>query len=146
MTIFFAEENPSTVTIFIPEEDPKTFAAFLQCRFEDDCKVHKDVEQTDKDGSLVIQRAKVYLFAGRLGDETLQDLALAKTREVITTASAEVRYARFVYENTEEGEKVLRKDVAMTWAHRGDVLRNEVPAEAKKLLLDFQGWELMFLR
>lgn len=27
----------------------------------------------------------------------------------------------------------------MTWAHRGDVLRNEVPAEAKKLLLDFPG-------
>lgn len=80
----------------------------------------EDVGDSDVDdcGDNLLKHARVYTLAERLRLPELKHLAHSKIHRVNSTAKGELRYAKFVYENTAKGDDTLRKPIASFWAHR----------------------------
>lgn len=72
----------------------------------------------DEGGEHLLKHAKVYTLAGKLRLPELKSLAHSKIHRINSTAKGELRYAKFVYENTTPDDKTIRQPIASFWAHR----------------------------
>jgi hypothetical protein len=82
--------------------------------------VLEDSHNTDRDeqGDHLLKHAKVYTLAEKLRMPELKHLAHSKIHRINSTAKGELRYAKFVYENTTPEDKTIRNPIASFWAHR----------------------------
>lgn len=95
------------------------------------------VPAQDVEGIALLRHARVYTLAEKFGIPQLKSLAHTKIHRTEATAKGEIRYARYVYQNTEADDTTIRKPVAAFWAQRSHVLRHEAESEFKQLCLEF---------
>jgi len=79
-----------------------------------------DENELDEAGDNLLKHAKVYTLAEKLQLPELKHLAHSKIHRINSTARGELRYAKFVYENTTKDDKTIRQPIASFWAHRSE--------------------------
>ncbi|KAI5843222.1 hypothetical protein BZA05DRAFT_343883 [Tricharina praecox] len=137
----------------LPDEDLGAVGSFLEYLYvgeytprllpgasgkaEDQVLEHTDDSQVDEAGDNLLRHAKVYTLAEKLQLPELKHLAHSKIHRINSTAKGELRYAKFVYENTSKDDETIRQPIASFWAHRSHVLRHEAEAEFKAMILEF---------
>lgn len=98
---------------------------------------HPSISPMDTDGSQLLHHAKVYTLAEKLGLPTLKLLSHSKIHLISSTASAELVYARYVYQHTSREDLTIRKPVASFWGQRSHVLRHESEGDFRKMCLEY---------
>lgn len=91
----------------------------------------------EDDGARLLEHARVYTLAEKLGVSDLKALAHSKVHRINSSARGEIAYARFVYANTPRNDVIIRKPIASFWGQRSHVLRHEAEDDFKQLCLDF---------
>lgn len=101
----------------------------------------------DNTGAALLQHAKVYTLADKLGLPVLKSLAHAKIHRTSSTARGEIAYARYVYKETSKEDVTIRRPVAAFWATRSHVLRHEAEDEFRAMCLEFPqfGFDVLSL-
>ena len=101
----------------------------------------------DNTGAALLQHAKVYTLADKLGLPVLKSLAHAKIHRTSSTARGEIAYARYVYKETNKEDVTIRRPVAAFWATRSHVLRHEAEDEFRAMCLEFPqfGFDVLSL-
>ncbi|KAJ5591756.1 uncharacterized protein N7459_002125 [Penicillium hispanicum] len=131
--------------IHLPDDNVEAFGCFLQFQYTRDYTVNppetptgsREPEgDTDQSGEKLLQHARIYTLAEKLGLPTLKSLAHTKIHRVNGTPSGELAYARYVYTHTPANDITIRRPVASYWASRGHILRQELDEEFKKLCIE----------
>ena len=91
----------------------------------------------DSTGAQLLHHAKVYTLAEKLALPALKTLSHSKIHLISSTASAELVYARYVYQHTSREDLTIRKPVASFWGQRSHVLRHETEGDFRKMCLEF---------
>ncbi|KAJ5485341.1 hypothetical protein N7539_005329 [Penicillium diatomitis] len=130
-------DGSSSRRINLPTENVEAFSCFLQFEYTRDYSVPQQETPTgsvepegaapvDRTGEELLQHARVYTLAEKLGLPALKSLAHTKIHRVNGTPRGELAYARYVYSHTSADDQTIRRPVASYWASRGHVLRHEV--------------------
>ncbi|EPS29100.1 hypothetical protein PDE_04049 [Penicillium oxalicum 114-2] len=131
--------------IDLPEENVEAFGCFLQFEYTRDYSVSQDESPTasvepegavDRTGEELLQHARVYTLAEKLGLPALKTLAHTKIHRVNGTPRGELAYARYVYTHTSVEDSTIRRPVASYWASRGHLLRHEVQDDWHSMCLE----------
>ncbi|KAF8242425.1 hypothetical protein K440DRAFT_565445 [Wilcoxina mikolae CBS 423.85] len=150
----FTSDTPTEFrTVSLPDDDIEAVGAFLEYLYTKEYSprlipsasgkpedmVLEDAGEVDVDegGDRLLKHAKVYTLAEKLRIPELKHLAHSKIHRINSTAKGELRYAKFVYENTTREDDTIRKPIASFWAHRSHVLRHEAEDEFKSMVLEF---------
>jgi hypothetical protein len=159
--------------VSLPDDDITTVSSFLEYLYTNEYTprlipgvsgkpedlVLEESNDTDLDegGDHLLKHAMVYTLAEKLQLPELKHLAHSKIHRINSTAKGELRYAKFVYENTTKEDKTIRQPIASFWAHRsmclvvclrrkvylmrlivsGHVLRHEAEEEFRSMVLEF---------
>lgn len=99
--------------------------------------------QPDPAGASLLRHARVYTLARKLQLPSLATLAHRKIHLVESTARGEIAYARYVYANTPDADREMRRPVAQFWATRSHVLRHEAETEFRDMCLRFPQFDSM---
>ena len=131
--------------IDLPDENADAFSCFLEFQYKRDYTLKQPEAPaesqgqgavTDESGDQLLQHARVYTLAEKLGVSALKNLAHTKIHHLSSTPRGELAYARYVYTHTAANDTAIRKPVALYWASRGHVLRQDVGDEFKKLCIE----------
>ena len=90
----------------------------------------------EDDGGKLLEHARVYTLAEKLGVNDLKALAHGKVHRINSSAKGEIAYARYVYANTPREDITIRKPIASFWGQRSHVLRHEAEDDFKELCLE----------
>ena len=131
---YSADTPASERVVRLPDDDLSAVGAFLEYLYTKEYAprlisgpsgkpedlVLENVGDVDVDdrGDNLLKHARVYTLAGKLRMPELKHLAHSKIHRINSTAKGELRYAKFVYENTTRDDDALRKPIASFWAHR----------------------------
>lgn len=124
-------------------ENVEALVCFLQFQYTRDYAVPQAEtlpEGVDSSGEQLLQHARIYTLAEKLGLPALKNLAHTKIHLLNGTPSGELAYARYVYTHTSQNDTALRRPVASFWATRSHVLRHGVKEEWKKLCFEVQDF------
>lgn len=135
--ISFSNEDPNTVASFVEYLYTREYFPRRLANPSDELEKDSSLPHVDTTGEQLIKHAKIYFLAQKLQLPVLESLATSKIHRIHSTAEAEVNYARYVYQDSNPKDSVIRGPVVMTWAHRAHVLRHEADAGFKALCLDF---------
>jgi hypothetical protein len=124
--------------IDLPDDDAEALGCFLQFLYSRDYTTPETEtpEGTDSSGEQLLQHARIYTLAEKLGVAALKSLAHTKIHRVNSTPSGELAYARYVYTHTCKDDITIRRPVASFWASRSHVLRHQVEEEWRKLCFE----------
>lgn len=131
----YTTETPTYLrTVHLPDDDIDAVGAFLEYLYTKEYSprlvagpsgkpedmVLEDAGDADVDegGDRLLKHAKVYTLAEKLRIPELKHLAHSKIHRINSTAKGELKYAKFVYENTTRDDDTIRKPIASFWAHR----------------------------
>ncbi|KAA8904411.1 hypothetical protein FN846DRAFT_952895 [Sphaerosporella brunnea] len=150
----WTHETPASERVVpLPDIDIDTVGSFLEYLYtgeyvprllpgasgKGEDMVLEDISDSDvdEDGGNLLKHAMVYTLAEKLQMPELKHLAHSKIHRINSTAKGELRYAKFVYENTTKEDKTIRQPIASFWAHRSHFLRHEAEEEFKNMVLEF---------
>ena len=137
------EQPASSKAITLPNDDLTAITSALEYLYTNDyhplkpSSSHSSLGPTDTDGSLLLHHARIYTLADKLGLPSLRTLAHSKIHHVESTAAAELKYARYVYNHTSREDATIRKPVASFWGQRSHVLRHETEGGFRNMCLEF---------
>lgn len=136
--------------IHLPDEDPATVESFLEFLYTKEyfprliansarkrLEADEDIPNFDDTGAQLLRHAKVYTIAKKFGIEELCQLAFAKIHLVDSSPSAEIAYARYVYQSTSSDDATIRSPVKFYWASQSHELRHEVQKEFRQMCTYF---------
>ena len=126
-------------------EDVKTMGSFLEYLYTGEYSPKKTAEglegmlstAIEDNGERLLEHARVYTLAEKLGVGDLKLLAHSKVHRINSSAKGEIAYARFMYANTPRDDVTIRKPIASFWGQRSHILRHEAEDDFKQLCLDF---------
>ncbi|KAL4781922.1 hypothetical protein BJX76DRAFT_307814 [Aspergillus varians] len=124
--------------IELPDDDVDAFGYFLQYQYTRDYAPSQPqaADGADDTGEQLLNHARVYTLAGKLGIPALKSLAHSKIHRIDSTSRGELAYARYVYANTASTDVTIRKPVSNFWGMRSHILRHEAEEDFKQLCLD----------
>ncbi|KAI9893453.1 MAG: hypothetical protein M1814_006750 [Vezdaea aestivalis] len=148
--------------IDLPDEDPTAVQSVIEYLYTKEyfpARIHTEpgvldqlekapgTPEIDESGEELLKHARIYLLAVKFSFKELKDLAFAKIHIVESMPKAELVYARFVYENTDDDDVDLRHPVASFWASKSHVVRHSAQAEFQAMCLDFPkfGFDVLTL-
>lgn len=145
----FDPDVPAVRRIEFESEDVQTMGSFLEYLYTGEYFPKKTGDglegaaesmaaaAAEDDGERLLQHARVYTLAEKLGVGELKALAHSKVHRINSSAKGEIAYARFVYANTPRDDNTIRKPIASFWGQRSHVLRHEAEEDFKQLCLDY---------
>ena len=142
-----ADENLDAVGCFLQYQYTGEYFPRRMPSAPDGLETHASLPSIDNTGDQLLRHARVYTLAEKLGLPELKSLAHSKIHRINSTAAGEIAYARYVYQNTPNDDKVIRRPVANFWATRSHVLRHEAEDEFKAMCLEFPqfGFDVLSL-